>query len=109
MSKKPAVTLEEIDAAMNGPSIPQCTFRRDAPEGARAERAQWVEDLTNGHAPRLPLEDLMALAAESPDGALAAVQSLLRGLIVRHQNDDATLAALVAIERLHLPGALHVS
>lgn len=109
MSKKPTVTLDEIDAALDGPSIPHCTFRRDAPEGARVERGQWVEDLATGHGPRLPLEDLMELAAESPDGALAAVQSLLRGLIVRHQNDDATLAALVAIERLHLPGALHVS
>lgn len=103
MTKKLTITLDEIDAALAGPSIAQCTFMADAPEGTLMQRTQWVEDLSSGSTPRLRLEDLMDLAAEAPDGPLAAIQGLLRGLIVRHQHDDVTLAALVAIERLHLP------
>jgi hypothetical protein len=34
---------------------------------------------------------------------IRTIHGLLRGLIARHQGDDVTLAALVAIERLHLP------
>lgn len=70
-------------------------------------RAQWVAGLVASRGVALPLDELLELASETlPGGPLATIQALLGGLIRRHEGDDATLAALVAIERLHLPAAL---
>lgn len=86
-----AVTLDELESALLG---------ADAPQPLPA----WLAGLTRGAAPVLPLEQLCEVAAEEhPHGPLATIQALLQGLIIRHQGDDATVAALVAIERLHLP------
>lgn len=98
------ITLDDIDAALNGPTIAQCAWASNAPAGPVVARAAWVEELTGTACASLPLEELLEIAAEvQPGGALATIQGLLRGLIARHQGDDVTLAALVAIERLHLP------
>lgn len=52
----------------------------------------------------MPLDQLLEVASEeSPEGWLATINGLLQGLILKHKDDDATLAALIAIEQLHLP------
>lgn len=107
MTKHSPITLDEIDAALNGMSVPQYRTNAAAPAGPAVARSAWVASLTeSGHA-GMELDALAELAAErDPAGPAAAIRALLRGLIVRHQGDDATLAALVAIERVHLPDLL---
>ena len=53
---------------------------------------------------RLTDADLCEIAAERDDyGPHAAINSLIEGLKVRHQNDRVTLAALAAVQHYHVP------
>jgi hypothetical protein len=107
MSQSPTITDAELLDALAGPTIQQCTWSTDATEGPAIARSQWVDSLATGGTPALPLDVLLDVASEVlPEGTLATIQALLRGLILRHEGDDATVAALVAIERLHLPNLL---
>ena len=90
MSQAPIVTDAELFAALNTTDD--------------TERSAWVDSLTEGEGPGLPLDQLLEVASEElPEGPLDTILGLLQGLIVKHQADDATLAALIAIEQLHLP------
>jgi hypothetical protein len=107
MSQSPIITEAELLDALTGPTIPQCAWHPDATEGPSIARSHWVDSLATGGTPALPLDQLLDVASEElPEGTLATIQALLRGLILRHEGDDATVAALVAIERLHLPNLL---
>lgn len=65
----------------------------------------WLaEAAVTGDVRRLTDADLCEIAAERDDcGPHAAINSLIEGLRVRHQNDRVTLAALAALQEHHLP------
>lgn len=57
--------------------------------------------------PTLDLDELLELAAEEDErGPLETIKGLLEALRVRHLGDDTTLAALAAVEYLHLPNLI---
>lgn len=54
-------------------------------------------------AAELDAHDLAEMASATlPEGPLATIDALLEGLALRHAGDSATLAALIAIQDLHL-------
>lgn len=87
------VSLDDLDAL-----LAECTPRpRDLP-GWLAEAA------VTGDVRRLTDKDLCELASERNDlGPIAAINSLVEGLRVRHKNDRVTLAALAALQHYHVP------
>lgn len=97
---KPLTADDDFRAALLAAAAP-------SPTPTPPKRAPWVADLVASRSAALPLADVLELAADTlPGGPLATIRALLGGLISRHEGDDATVAALVAIERLHLPAAL---
>jgi hypothetical protein len=95
--KKYVITDEEVAAVlgdlqelgdMREPGIP---------------RSEWVDRLIITKCPGLPLDEVLEVAAEGAEDPLATIHALLRGLIIRHAEDDTTTSALVAIAELHLP------
>lgn len=96
------VTDEKLDAIFNAPSIPGIACPAAPTEGARVAMSAWVDQVTTG--PALTDEELCELATETdPAGHLATINALLEGLALRHADDSATLAAVVAIRHFHLP------
>lgn len=65
----------------------------------------WLaEAAVTGDVRRLSDEALCEIAIEHDDGGpLAAINSLIEGLRVRHKHDRATLAALAAVQHFHVP------
>ena len=102
MSQSPAqiVTDEEIDAALNGP---RTGYPTASTEGPRVARSAWVIGMTTGATPTMTDKALCELATEEdPAGPLATINALLAGLMLRHADDSATLATLIAIQDFHL-------
>lgn len=96
------ITLEELQAALSEPAVPGMPTATT--EGPTIARSVWVEGLVVCNDAGLPVDALLEVASEEqPGGPLATIYGLLQGLILRHSEDDATRAALSAIERLHLP------
>jgi hypothetical protein len=78
------VTIEELDAALNVAAV------------ERVKLPTLDADID--------LDELLEIAAETDERSpLATIKALLEELRVRHQGDDATLAALAAVEHYHLP------
>lgn len=91
--KSARVALDELDAL-----LAEYTPRpRDLP-GWLAEAA------VTGDVRRLTDKDLCEIASERDDrGPVAAINSLIEGLRMRHKNDRVTLATLAAVQHYHLP------
>ncbi len=48
-------------------------------------------------------DELCELATEQEGGPLATIKGLIEGLLIKHKDDTATIAALHAIMGYHLP------
>lgn len=87
----PTVTIEELEAAFA------------VPTGPTIAQSAWVQSLTDGE-PACDDDALCELACErDPRGPAATIQGLVEGLLIRHADDSASVAALTAILVHHLP------
>jgi hypothetical protein len=91
------LTIEDIEAALAVPAVPTIA------------QSTWVQGLADGREPTCADDTLCELACErDPRGPAATIRGLIEGLLIRHDDDPATVAALTAIATYHLPDLIEL-